>query len=424
MRQFLYLKNTAAACYYAWRIKRCYGNWFPKDVHEFSELDKKGEEHQAFKIAAYRHPHVTVTDKWSLEYPQLQLRGNWSRIRALSGVKPPSLPNPNAWIWKSRLYIRWGKNESNRLWWVMVYSVSLNSQYFHSYLDLKNPLWWNYSKPFSNEHCDVQPSLAKPLVHNDIVWFFSGNLDILRFNLVSETWGSVRTVFQGTWPFSSDGIAIAAFSVYNVERYKSKMCVFGASSKADSLFMVLDLKSLRWRRFDLMLTNSNCELTQSTPLGRCSGNVWVVEEEDRLYVMYGESLLDKAKRNFDAELYADLWSFSFNTELWTRERLRGNFPSPRLAMAHAYNNKIKKVVAFGGMTDGVPFLIVENGEPKTFHSYYADTFVMDTDTLLWKQVITRNFPAWRACARMLVDDTDGKIYLYGGDKTQYFHCKI
>ena len=138
-----------------------------------------------------------------------------------------------------------------------------------------------------------------------------------------------------------------------------------------------------------------------------------MEEDHKLYIMYGSFLRKNLNSNF-GENFDNIWSFSFKEEKWTRERLRGNFPSPRGGMACAYHTALKTVVSFGGVSDKTALnLYPKHGEePETLHC--ADTFIMDNKLMGWKQVITRNFPPWRACSRMLIDDADGKIYIYGG----------
>ena len=289
----------------------------------------------------------------------------------------------------------------------------LRSNVHLRYLNLKQPVSWRCSVPFSSKYYDIQPSFAKPLVYKNSVWFFTGKLDVLRFDLNHERWDRVTTVFRGKWPFDSGIILIDRSSIFSVERYRNKLCVFGESLDEKSLFFVLNLDTLRWRKFDLMQKHANGDTVQMTPLGRISANVWVVEDQDKLFVMYGDTVVTTKERMIYSLVYADLWSFSFITETWTRERLRGNFPSPRLAMAHAYHSKLKKVIAFGGASWNERFFSAEQVEFVT-HPHFGDTFVMDIDTLSWKQVVTRSFPAWRASARMLIDNADGKIYVYGG----------
>jgi hypothetical protein len=47
-------------------------------------------------------------------------------------------------------------------------------------------------------------------------------------------------------------------------------------------------------------------------------------------------------------------------------------------------------------------------------AYYGDTFMHDPETGRFKQILTRGFPSYRAQAKMFVDTSTGKMYLWGG----------
>jgi hypothetical protein len=89
----------------------------------------------------------------------------------------------------------------------------------------------------------------------------------------------------------------------------------------------------------------------------------------------------------------------------------GNFPCPRTEMALAYNPVLNRVLAYSGYTAGMPTLIRET---MYQYAYFGDTFMWDPDTRLWKHVITRGFPSFRAQAHMFVDEATGKTYIFGG----------
>jgi len=71
------------------------------------------------------------------------------------------------------------------------------------------------------------------------------------------------------------------------------------------------------------------------------------------------------------------------------------------------------MIVFGGYSPSVGTFYPEQKKNFTF-SYYADTFLFDSSTSNWKQVITRGFPTYRAQARMFADPTTGKMFLFGG----------
>jgi hypothetical protein len=89
----------------------------------------------------------------------------------------------------------------------------------------------------------------------------------------------------------------------------------------------------------------------------------------------------------------------------------GNFPCPRTEMALAYNPVLNRVLAYSGYTAGMPTLIRET---MYQYAYFGDTFMWDPDTRVWKHVITRGFPSFRAQAHMFVDEATGKTYVFGG----------
>lgn len=278
---------------------------------------------------------------------------------------------------------------------------------------MKEPTKWRPLNRFPLQFRAIQPSLAKPIVFYNHVWFFSGHKDILRFNLVTETWDSVRTKYRPEWPFVTDFFEMNNLCCYSVERYRNSMCVFGGSAYCDSLFMLLDLEKLTWRRLAVAPMLASKETSQDMPKGRGNGSTWVAEDEDKFFILYGD-FNRKGSNPLFGDIFENFWSFSFKTERWTRERIWGNFPSPRVAMATAYHSGLKQVVAFGGVSDRIAFNLTKDDDEECSNLHCADTFIMDNESMNWRQVLTRNFPAWRAGSRMLIDDADGKIYIYGG----------
>ena len=72
----------------------------------------------------------------------------------------------------------------------------------------------------------------------------------------------------------------------------------------------------------------------------------------------------------------------------------------------------------------MPSTAPENNEFFSY-SYYADTFICSPSPDpqsegIWKQVLTRGFPTYRAQAQLVSDPDTGKIFLFGGYTNSQF----
>lgn len=79
---------------------------------------------------------------------------------------------------------------------------------------------------------------------------------------------------------------------------------------------------------------------------------------------------------------------------------------------------------FGGYNPTTPSIAPENDEYFGY-SYYADTFIYEpsrdsSSQGIWKQVLTRGFPTYRAQAHLASDPDTGKIFLFGGYTNSQF----
>lgn len=72
---------------------------------------------------------------------------------------------------------------------------------------------------------------------------------------------------------------------------------------------------------------------------------------------------------------------------------------------------------FGGYSPALPFF-VESSTTSFGFNYFSDTFVLDHSAPggapRWKQVITGNFPTYRAQSQLMTDPATGRMYLFGG----------
>ena len=69
---------------------------------------------------------------------------------------------------------------------------------------------------------------------------------------------------------------------------------------------------------------------------------------------------------------------------------------------------------FGGYNPALPYY-ESSGTCYGFH-YFSDTFILDhsSPSPLWRHVITRSFPTYRAQGQLVADSATGKMFLFGG----------
>ena len=239
-------------------------------------------------------------------------------------------------------------------------------------------------------------------MHRNYVYFFNGWRDLLRFDLAAEKWDIAGTENKG-------GNYQDSLLLYPcVELLGDEMYVYGGSQGENvtlNTLMVLDLVQLRWRELAIN--------TKSPPPREAAGS-WIVPEQRKLYVMFGNAIDDYAYEDMGplARVYHnDMWSYSIDKDCWEQESIRGNCPTSREHMAAVYHPGLKSAIVYGGIST-VPTVHVEND--FTMRTYYADAFVFDVDSRRWRQIVTRNFPTWRLRGSLLVDHTTGYTYLFGG----------
>ena len=204
-----------------------------------------------------------------------------------------------------------------------------------------------------------------------------------------------------------------------VELYDHKICVLGGYDDfkifKKRIFIALDLKTLKWQRLDEKETKES-----DVPEPRAGAVTWVSAKEHRFFLLYGHSnasLFTKftGRSLAHEEIFSDFWSYDLKRQRWTRERFRGNFPCHRNFSVSGYNEKYNQLVFYGGGSDSIPADSLEGrfGTIDSPFSMLGDTFVLDLETRIWKQVVTRNFPAWRSSTAILVD-SDGRMFMHGG----------
>jgi hypothetical protein len=107
-----------------------------------------------------------------------------------------------------------------------------------------------------------------------------------------------------------------------------------------------------------------------------------------------------------------------------REYLRASYLSQELNSRQ--NAALDKVIVFGGYAPCVTSHFPESMDTMYPFSYYADTFMLGSDSgpesssaststpATWKHVLTRGFPTYRAQAHLVADSTTGRTFLFGG----------
>ena len=258
-------------------------------------------------------------------------------------------------------------------------------------------------------------------VWNKAAWTFDGTEShIWRFDLETETWDTVVTLLAPglVWPYPKGLIADHIMQIRDGMLY-----VFGGSDHGSAsgcnTFMALDLKSRVWRHLGGQTTPIP---TYDMPMLRLHHCSWVVPQDDKLFIAFGDTSHTQVPREGDPSSrgkdhkYDDMWSWHCTKMVWKRERVVGNRPSRRSEVSSAFNSFIRRTVAFGGYSTGPPTADAK-GMPDDalfVFAYYADTFLWDPVTNVWALVLTPGFPTYRACMTVMVDEDNGAMYMFAG----------
>jgi N-acetylneuraminic acid mutarotase len=237
-------------------------------------------------------------------------------------------------------------------------------------------------------------------VWKDMAYVFLGSPTLFAFDLKAEKWRRLSAVLpEGRWPYA--GGSLDSFSM---QIYDDKLYVFGGTNFHRSLgcnnFMVLDLLTLRWKYLG---GSDRVEVTPKFPSLRQHAGSWVVEEQQKMCILFGgvnrtgAALGDSPHGGVADWMYEDLWSYSFVTQEWEQERMFGNIPCPRTEHSTTFSTQLGRGVVFGGYSPLSPLLgpLEDTKQIRFDFSYYADTFIWDPKTNNWSQVLTRSFPTYR-----------------------------
>ncbi|KAF8075717.1 hypothetical protein FPV67DRAFT_1572662 [Lyophyllum atratum] len=434
---YLSLDNTAAGSHRRWVANTSIVNM--PAPHKTPRTMAEASTEKAAELTQLRHPDPNLTARLELKNPDLQVRGSWSKLPVKSTARVLARFAFASFIWKSRLYVAGGQKSGLGPFYRDFWYLDLEK------LDAWKPLP-DYPLPMTSSGAFINWHMV---VYNDRALLYTGRQRMDYFDLVTEKWGTFRTTYTptraderagvvGNWPWPGQLLRDSAQQIIG-----DKLYVFGGSHKNTNigcnLFMELDLKTNIWRRLSgyVMPPPDN---DYSCPGPRKTPGSWASRDKKRFYVLFGQcerqgaSLRGEPHGSTQAYSFEDMWSWDIKEEKWRRERLAGNPPCPRTEMGCTYNEKLDKVIVFGGYNPGLPTTFVSKRQQFEF-SYFADTFLYSppdpasppsekpltspavTDAAgqpKWKQVLTRGFPTYRCQAHLLSDPATGKTYLFGG----------
>ncbi|KAJ6543642.1 hypothetical protein B0H10DRAFT_2244374 [Mycena sp. CBHHK59/15] len=373
-------------------------------------------------ILGLRHPDPHMAPSLSVQHPDLQVSGSWQKLDVKKGSALGSRMRC-ATLAFGQLYVMGGEKYIDGPWYRDLWS-----------LDLEKLDGWRQLSDFPLPKQFTGDLVGFSMVpHADgRAFVFTGCPMVAVFDTKRKKWSVMRTTIEGgEWPYASMRLL-----EYSMQCVRDRLYVFGGTHEHSvigcDLLMELHIPSAKWRRL------SGAAVPVPSDFGpgpRTQSHSWVAKDKTKIFFMYGEADRQGAMLNkqphaaFYSYGYDDLWSWDIMGEKWTRERLRGNIPSPRAEMSCTYNAILDKVVVFGGYSPTVPTWFEDIKDTVTY-SYYADTFICeaaspvasaseksrDRNAMIWKQVLTHGFPTYRAQAALVTDSKTGKIFLFGGYK--------
>lgn len=189
----------------------------------------------------------------------------------------------------------------------MIYGKNLSLegvrlQFRYRYINLKKLSKWIRLPDIPVEYRGLSSSGTKAVVYDDYAWIFNGLYDILRFDMISESWDHVTTTFSSRkghkWPYTDTGLQSPSISLLDHNMYVFGGDIQGKPEGSD-VFMVLDLKSLQWRYLgDSSVFKRSNHIGKHWPPPRHKAGCWIVPQEKRFYLMYGTRSYERPlKRN-------------------------------------------------------------------------------------------------------------------------------
>ncbi|OSX62307.1 hypothetical protein POSPLADRAFT_1033940 [Postia placenta MAD-698-R-SB12] len=325
-----------------------------------SDLQSLMPAEKVRQLGSFRHPDPDLHVKHQLSSEALQVRGSWQKVSMRKGT--------------GRLYMAGGQHITNDI-------VPENCRDFWC-LDLNDGDGWRRLPNIPPRNLKNQG--WKMGVHNKKAYLFTGSPAVDVFDLVTERWIRLLTMFVGPddgwqpWQWSGEvlpGYAMEVGAIFSRQ---------------------LDLSTGEWET--LSGSSDRAPADYDGPGPRQHVASWVNAEKSRIYFMQGiaDLLVDSPFGTKQACSYDDLWSWDIDERKWRRERLSGNKPCARGEMSCTYVRvPIDQYFSF---------------------SYFADTFVLEHNSPKprWRHVLTRGFPTYRAMGALRTDPDTGRMYLFGG----------
>lgn len=256
-------------------------------------------------------------------------------------------------------------------------------------------------------------------LHEDKAYLFLGRPSVHVLNLITETWSTIGTTTRRGIPWT-EVFPGNRFEGYACVAFGNSIYYFGGTDGSNRLgrnaLVALDLATHQW---DVLSGEVALNKDPTLPGGREDLGMWI--DRGKLWIaLGGASRLSEWLKSGDEGAgapmdysYQDLWSYDLSTKEWVEERSGGNPPWARTEVACTFNRFWNRAIVHGGYSCSL-------GLDKTLGAiegaYFGDTFAWNPEAKRWSQVITREFPTYRAGADLFTDEQTGRTYLFGGCK--------
>ena len=148
------------------------------------------------------------------------------------------------------------------------------------------------------------------------------------------------------------------------------------------------------------------------PQGRARGMAVYDPTGDRMLIFGGRS---RARETGNYKNYNDVWALDFATMQWTELEPTNSGPLARSNPAGGFNRATRELIVFGGNTSrsGLQF------GPRN------DVWAFDTVNQSWRRIeSTGNAPEGRLFHAGVVDDTNNRLFIYGGGDAGAWPCHV
>lgn len=312
---FLDLGNTGNATSDAWAVQRI----ALESIFSSPKIEQIKSEADIRTFSSFRHPNPTDRDKLKVTHPGLQIRGSWKRLKHRgTGPSPAGRCFHSAFIWRNRLYIGGGQRGLTRA------EIFLADFW---YLPLVEGGKWHRLPDIPTDYNPAMFSARCMRVWKDVGYVFMGSQYMWGFNLKTEKWSQVLSFLDsGKWPYGRDIV-----DTFSMHIYKGTLYAFGGVDGEKpigcNIFMSLDLATRQWTHIG---GSNRVEAAIGMPALRQHAGSWVVEEQEKLYILFGGA--NRTAAHLDGlsggdpmdHTYDDFWSYSFSKKEWKRESLLGN----------------------------------------------------------------------------------------------------